>query len=193
MIESLSVSLNLIFLDKSLTVKQCFHEKVLNGRQKSIMIQSMWLLDVVVSDADFAPELAKNKDPVWLVIMADGLSQPFSTPPTKCKQKPLWNYPFRLVLNIDDIQLAYLYISLCTYGNNHEVISLARCRISLGSMPSGNAKTIHFPLIRDDDELAVLRFCATISPYRPQILTQPYRQTADGFVGGGIAIPYQTV
>lgn len=137
------------------------------------MIQTMWLLDVVVSDADFKPELSRNKDLVWLVIMADGLSQPFSTPSTKCKANPTWNYPFRLILNLNDIQLSYLYISLCSYGRNHEIISLARCRISLGSMPSGNAKTIHFPMINDNKELAVLRFCATISPYRPQLLTYP--------------------
>ena len=139
--------------------------RLFQGRTFSV---AMWLLDVVVSDAEFTSELSKLKEPVWFVIMADGLSQHFSTPSTKCRSNPRWNYPFRLVLPINDIICSYLYISLCTYAKNREIISLARCRVSLGSMPSGNAKTVRFPLISGDKQVAVLRCCSTISEYQPQ-------------------------
>jgi hypothetical protein len=137
---------------------------------------SPWLLDVVVANADMSPEFGNFKTPIWLVIAADSLDQPFSTPQTIPSKRLTWQYPFRLTLNVPDIATSYLYISMCSYDSNREIIPIGRCRISLGSMPSGNAKMIRFPLLNGCQEVCTMRFCATISRYRPPNMTPGFGQ-----------------
>jgi hypothetical protein len=143
-----------------------------------------WLLDVVVSSADWIVDPIPVRSHVWLVITADSVDEPFSTPQAAPSKKTVWQYPFRLVVTVPDIAIAYVYISMCTYDLSHAVQSLARCRVPLGTMPRGSAKMIRFPLLdRDGHALCQMRFCATISRYRPPINPQPFEQNSQGPAG----------
>lgn len=153
-----------------------------------------YLLDVVVSGATLIPEYSHLKKPIWLVIHADSLDQPFSTPEAKA-WNPVWEYPFRLVLNVSDISTSYLFITLCTYADDRTIKALARSRVPLGSMPSGNAKMINFPMLMKDREVCVMRFCATISQYTPQSRMQtPMRHITEiGGKFGGMQPPMRMI
>lgn len=147
-----------------------------------------WLLDVVINDATLSPQFANITTPLWLVIASDGLARPFSTPSVHGSPNPTWKYPVRLVLSFESIDKAYLYISLCTYEANVQgkVKSLGNCRISIKSIPTGGAQMIGFPIYDPKDltnEVAMMRFCATISPYTPHLQDTSYR-APDNFPTG---------
>ena len=132
-----------------------------------------YLLDVVVTRAeDLSPEYTNSDAQIWLVFQADSLEQAFSTPKVPAS-KAIWDYPFRLVLNVHDINVSYLFVTMCTYERNRTIKPIARCRLHLGSMPSGNAKKIQFPMLMKGTQVCTMRFCATISQYSPQARVQP--------------------
>ena len=137
-----------------------------------------YLLDVVVTRAeDLSPEYSSDA-PIWLVFQADSLEQAFSTPKVPASN-PTWDYPFRLVLNVPDINISYLFVTMCTYDRQRQIKPIARCRLQLGSMPSGNAKKIQFPMLMKGNRVCTMRFCATISQYSPQARTQPVSQMSE--------------
>jgi hypothetical protein len=131
------------------------------------MLPPSFLLDVVVSTADWAPDAAPPRTAVWLVFTAESIEQPFSTPQAVPSKRLVWHHPFRLVLNVADISVSYLFISMCTYDQSRAVQSIARCRIPLGAMPRGSAKMIRFPMLNAEGKtVCTMRFRATISRYR---------------------------
>jgi hypothetical protein len=146
-----------------------------------ILQPSAWLLDAVVSNADWLLDILPMRGPIWLVITADSVEQPFSTPQAVPSRKLIWQYPFRLVVNVPDITVAYLYVSMCAYDQTRAVQSIARCRIPLGTMPRGSAKMIRFPMLDAQGRtVCTMRFCATVSRYRPPIIAPPLGDGASG-------------
>jgi hypothetical protein len=125
-----------------------------------------WILDLVVKDATLT--IDRISTPLWFIISADGLPQPFATPPASIASGPSWNYPARLLLSTPDLNSCYLYVTLCTYGpGNQGVFQLARSRIGLRAIPRGAPKQFSFPLMRCQNgaqEMARLCLCAAISP-----------------------------
>jgi hypothetical protein len=121
------------------------------------------LLDVVVNTAEMYTEIGAQDKSVWLVIAADGLRQPFSTPPAKAAKRVTWQYPFRLALNEIDIATSYLYITMCKCGVARDIVPIGRCRIAVAAMPRGKAKMIRFPLLEGAQQVCTMRCCATLS------------------------------
>lgn len=127
-----------------------------------------WILDVVIKNAQLSANFPDPSKSFWLLINADGIPHPFSTPqvqPQKkchpsdaanlasCQQSVLvleWNCPARIVLDgslLRDFSTGYLYVSLCSYNNDQtDIVSLAHSRISLRVLPFGSPKTLYFPL-----------------------------------------------
>ena len=133
-----------------------------------------WILDLVVKDATIGEEIPDLEKPIWFVVLADGMKQPFSTKQVPFSRQPSWNYPARLVLQFPDISKAYLYVTLCTFGEN-EILPLARSRVSLRNLPIGSPKVFKFPLLtpENDVETATIRCVGTLSSFTPQIYLQP--------------------
>jgi hypothetical protein len=130
-----------------------------------------WILDLVVKDASLGAQFQSVSTPIWLVINVDGLTRPFSTPPASISSGPSWNFPARLFLSIADITTGYLYVTMCTFGpNNQGVVTLARSRIGLRSLPRDAPKLFRFPLMWTQNgaqECARLCVCATLSALAP--------------------------
>jgi len=152
------------------------------------MQHASWILDLVIRDAEIKEEYSNIEKPIWFVVSANGLNQPFSTPQVTPTKSPKWNYPARLVLKFSDITTAYLYVTLCTFGNdNNVIIPLARARVGLRTFPIQNPRQFTFPLMNVNDlsqEFSTLRLIATISSFTPQYVTPPpYHtiQTTGGF------------
>jgi hypothetical protein len=126
-----------------------------------------WILDLVVKDATLSPQFQATAAPVWLVVNADGLPQPFSIPPASISSGPTWNFPARLFLSLADIAAGYLYVTLCTFGpNNHGVVTLARSRVGLRSLPRDTPRLFRFPLMwaqNGAQEFARICVCATLA------------------------------
>lgn len=138
---------------------------------------SSWILDLVVKDATLTDEANPKKTPMWLVVLADGMQQPFSTEKVNYSKEPQWNCPARLVLRFPDISCTYLYITLCTFDNN-SIVPLARSRVALRNLPIGSPKTFKFPLLTQgsDSESVILRCVATLSSFTPQFYISPAPQ-----------------
>ena len=137
-------------------------------------MQHSWILDLVIKDAAIGEEIPDFDKPIWFVVLADGMQQPFSTKPVNFSRNPSWNTPARLVLHFSDISKAYLYVTLCTFGEN-EILPLARSRVSLRNLPIGSPKVFKFPLLtpENDVEAATIRCVGTLSSFTPQIYIQP--------------------
>lgn len=137
---------------------------------------SSWILDLVIKDAEINEDLASTKSPIWFVVQADGLQQPFSTKQVQYSRTPSWNYPARLVLKVSDISQAYMYVVLCTFGPDNIINPLCRARVGLRNLPIGSPKTFKFPLMQIDNnewESATVRCVATLSSFTPQVYLPP--------------------
>jgi hypothetical protein len=130
--------------------------------------QIYWVLDLVVKSATINSPTFVISTPLWFIISADGLPQPFVTPPASVTSGPSWNYAARLLLSIPDITPCYLYVTMCTYGpGNQGVVQIARSRIGLRAMPRDTPQQFTFPLMRCQNgaqEIARLCLCAALSP-----------------------------
>jgi hypothetical protein len=126
-----------------------------------------WILDLVVKDAALDPQVQSISTLIWLILNVDGLAQPFSTPTASVSAGLSWDFPARLFLSLSDVAGAYLYVTMCTFGpNNQGLVTIARSRIGLRSLPRDSPKTFRFPLMRSQNgaqEFARLCVCATLS------------------------------
>jgi hypothetical protein len=124
------------------------------------------LLDVVVNTAKMYTEIGAQDRSVSLVVAADELRQPFSTPPAMPAKRVTWQYPFRLALNEIDIATSYLSSTMCKCGVARDIVPIGRCRIAVGAMPRRNAKMIRFPLLDGAQQVCTMRCCAAPSLVR---------------------------
>jgi hypothetical protein len=131
--------------------------------------QICWVLDLVVKSATITSPTFAISTPLWFIISADGLPQPFATPPASVTSGPSWNYAARLLLSIADPTRCYLYVTMCTYGpGNQGLVQLARSRIGLRAMPRDAPREFTFPLMRCQNgaqEMARLCLCAALSSF----------------------------
>jgi hypothetical protein len=104
----------------------------------------------MVKEAEIDDVSAKDvHGAIWLVIFADGLDAPFSTTPRTVTSGKTFNFPARLLLKVPDVQNAYLYVTLCTYGpDGTKAIPLAKSRVGLRSLPQQFARAFRFPLMK---------------------------------------------
>ena len=136
-----------------------------------------WILDLVIKDAEMGPDTQNLNTPLWFVIKADGLPQPVHTSQALPSSNPQWNFPVRLILQLNDISRAYLYVTLCTFKPGFEgPTAIARSRIGLRSMPIGSPKQFKFPLmlsVNPNSLAAHACFMATLSPIQPKPSLKP--------------------
>ena len=156
-----------------------------------------WVLDIVVKDGTISKSYNLLDLPLWFVISADGAQQPFSTSQTTASASPSWDFPRRLILQLQDISSAYLYFTLCTYGGGGTgVQAIARSRIGLKHLPIGSPKQFTFPLMHarnSTSEVMQLRVIATLSElptnFEPQsetlILPQSGPSSRDSMFSSG--------
>ncbi|EAY21768.1 hypothetical protein TVAG_237940 [Trichomonas vaginalis G3] len=135
-------------------------------------MKSSWILDLIIRDGEFYGNPDKIEGSMWFVLAADGYPQPFSTQPCSASQKLKWDFPYRLTLQINDINRAYLYVTLCTYGpKGFGVEALGRSRFGLRSLPLGSPKQFSFPIMdskNSANEIMSVRVVATLSMIAPQ-------------------------
>ena len=109
---------------------------------------STWVLDLVIIDGDTPDDMLPIKTPLWLVISADGIPQPFSSSTAEFSQRIRWNYAVRLILQVADIGRSYMYFTLCTSDSSPSgVRPLARSKIGLRCLPVSSPKRFTFPLM----------------------------------------------
>ena len=132
--------------------------------------QPAWILDLVVKYGDARKPIPTLSNSIWFVISVDGASEPFSTSISCVSMHPVWEYPSRTLLKLDELQTAYMYFTLCTYGPDQGVIALARSRVSLKYFPCGTPKQFTFPLMSANnsaEELMSLTLLGIISQIPP--------------------------
>ena len=145
-------------------------------KKEMIELNYNWIIDLVIKDAEIHDGVNHSNTPIWFVVIADGVPQPFSTPQVQNSKNPTWNYPARLVLKSLDISKSFLYVALCTSGPNNVNIPLCSARISLRNLPIGSPKSFKFPLMltnKADTEACTVRCAATLSSFTPQVYLQP--------------------
>ena len=132
-----------------------------------------WILDFVIKDGDYVGDPSNVEGSIWLVVAIDGSNQPFSTTQTGFSQNPVWNFAYRVLLNVSDLNRSYMYLTLCTFGNGGVgVVPLARSRVCLRSLPIGYPKLFSFPVMNvKNSSVPVLniRVLATLSLLAPQL------------------------
>lgn len=134
-----------------------------------------WILDIVIKDGDFYWMNREVDSGMWLVVSCDGSSQPISTNQVPYSPNPHWEFAFRMCLQLTDIGMSYLYLTLCTFhSNGNNIYPIARARIGLYNMPIGNPKQFSFPLYHDQNsayKVINIRAVATLSTISTNIPT----------------------
>lgn len=139
-----------------------------------------YVLDLYVKDAETDSEISNVKTPLWFILHADGYPQPIATTQAIPCKNPKWNFPVRLILTLNDISAAYLYITLATFKIGSESsLALARSRIGLRALPIGSPKQFQFPLMSTANATKIaakVTFLATLS----ELSHQKDRVSSDG-------------
>jgi hypothetical protein len=106
-----------------------------------------YLLDILVHDLQLYESMNGILGPIWLMLRADGLNQPFTT----CQQRPaaccVWNCAVRLVLNLATLDGSHFKATLRTRGYLGEDVPLACSQIQLNTLVMGQPKRFSFPLM----------------------------------------------
>jgi hypothetical protein len=106
-----------------------------------------YLLDIVVHDLQLYDSMNGVQSPIWLMLRADGLNQPFTT----CQQRPaaccMLNCAVRLVLNLTTLDGSHFKATLRTRGYLGEDVALACSQIQLNTLMMGQPKHFSFPLM----------------------------------------------
>ena len=151
---------------KKIIFFQHFFKISTNSYENDLFQQPAWLLDLVVKGGVARGPIPTSSNSIWIVISIDGASEPFSTNIATVSMRPVWDYPSRVILRLQDITKAYMYLTLCTYGPDQGVVALARSRICLRYFPNGTPKEFAFPLMsayNSAEEMMSLTLFATIS------------------------------
>ena len=130
-----------------------------------------YILDLVIKEAEFCSDMPIYTTPLWLNLKADGLPQEIHSNQAFPSKAPKWNYPIRLILQIPDVQAAYLYVTLCTFQSTLKTVyAIARSRIGLRTLPSGIPRQFKFPLmLPNTSKLGVyLTMVASLSEFTPK-------------------------
>lgn len=128
-------------------------------------MNSNYILDFVISTADLSQELKCLSSPFWFVIKSDGLNEQLASTEA-FGPYPRWNYPARLILELQDFSRAYIYFTLYTKGPNGAPIALGRSRFGLRSLQGGAPKQYQFPLMSAQNlsqEAAQVKIAFTLS------------------------------
>ena len=140
-----------------------------------------YILDIVIQEAEMGPSHSELETPLWFILTADGFnSEPIQSTQAIPGPNPKWNFPVRMILSIVDITRAYLYVTLATYKvGGGGIMTIARSRIRLKSMPDGTPKKFRFPLMDSNNSACVAStatFIATLSSISVQPVTKsnPY-------------------
>ena len=130
-----------------------------------------FLLDVLLDEGQFSPYLNQFVSPMWLVFSADGLSKSVSTPRVLPNPTVKFNFATRLILNLVNIDNAFLRVSLCTVSDSDPTKAklIASSKMSLSALTPGRCSKITFPLLDTLDhrkESALLSFQISLSDIR---------------------------
>jgi hypothetical protein len=133
-----------------------------------------YLLDIVIHDLQLYESMNGVQGPIWLMLRADGLNQPFTT----CQQPPaaccVWNCAVRLVLNLATLDGSHFKATLRTRGYLGEDVALACSQIQLNTLMIGQPKRFSFPLMLVQNyQIPAARVTVTVGI---SILPPPNRQ-----------------
>ena len=150
-------------------------------------MSSSWILDIAFHDAKITEKYRDRYKSFWLVINADGLVSQFSTPLVYSADHPVWDYSARLMLQLQDLSRAYLYVSLCTYDQRTNApVVVAMSRVSLKTFPYGSLKPFSFPLISSTDPhstVAKLSVSSNFTIFNPPQWQTPGYNPYQGYGG----------
>ncbi|OHT04774.1 hypothetical protein TRFO_06220 [Tritrichomonas foetus] len=127
-----------------------------------------YIFDILLEEGQFSPSLKRIVSPMWLVFQANGLSKSVSTKGVLPQSIVKFNFGSRLILQLPNLDNAYLTISLCTVsGSDPTKVSLIACsKMKLSSFANGQCTKINFPLIdavNRQQEVALLSIQASMS------------------------------
>lgn len=132
--------------------------------------------------------------PLWFVLSADGYPHQVVTSQAIPSAHPTWEFPVRLVLELQDLSRAYLYVTLSTFKfNSQSTQVLGRSRIGLRSFPIGNPKRFTFPLMHSANsanKAADVTFVATLSQFTPRF-PQPVVMAPSQYNSRGYTYPQE--
>jgi hypothetical protein len=134
-----------------------------------------YLVDIVVHDVQLYEACNSIRNPMWITLKADGLSQTFTTSPLPPSPRIVWNCPVRLVLNLASLDDKHFKTTIHTTGYLGEDLAVACAQVRLNSLVFGQPKKFCFPLLNVRDfrvTAAMLTVTAAIS-----VLPQQARQT----------------
>lgn len=108
-----------------------------------------FILDILLDEGQFSPYLNQFVSPMWLVLTADGLSKSVSTPRVLPNPTVKFNFPARLILNLNNLDNAFLQVSLCTVLDSDPTKKklIASSKMKLNALMPGRCSKITFPLL----------------------------------------------
>lgn len=135
-----------------------------------------YLLDFIVNSATFTNEIPLPKDPVFVIFQTDGFAESVATKPSPPSSIINFNHPVRIVLTLDSLAQAQMYVTLCILqenGNNKQSsVPIGYARIKLKSFPIGCPATFSFSLLNPLNTaitIGSLSLTANISTMVPSI------------------------
>lgn len=133
-----------------------------------------FLLDIIVNDAIIECSIPCKEMPFWIMIKTDGLPTTISTSMMKVEKKVVkWNQPSRLILDVPNINNAYMYIALCTLDQKtKQMKTIGVAKAKLAGFPVGKPRGFSVPLMQAMDSKSPagkLHMTATISALFPSM------------------------
>ena len=157
-----------------------------------------YLLDIVIHEGSIFDKPESNQ-PIWALVKVDGLSTPFHTRRVDPTPNPIFNTQTRLILEIEDLAHAYMYINMCTYTNDgSQVTSLMVSKVGLKSFPVGRPRKFQIPLMLTSNTAikgGSLTLTATISAFLVQYSSasmQPGYSIGYGYGSGQMPQTYSS-
>lgn len=117
-------------------------------------------------EINIKPKYIKSDSRIWFVISVDELDTPIASIDTSMEEKSIFNYEMNIKFKTYDIQNCHIYIQLCCFGDDKEMILLAKSKAKIIRLPLNCPNAFKIPLISNEDfyELGKVYVSGIISP-----------------------------
>lgn len=121
-------------------------------------------------DITIKPQYILKGNRIWLVISIDDLDTPIASADTEMEEKSIFNYEMEIKFTTKDLHKCHIYIQLCCFGEDDEMILLAKSKARIERLPLNCPNAFKIPLISSEDfnELGKLTISGIIEPPIPE-------------------------
>ena len=128
------------------------------------------ILDITVIKARINPEVANPQTKAWFIFSVDGCREPISTPARQLSDPMMFGTPARFTFIPN--QNPYLYVTLCVFDAQNQMVPLARSRSRLANMPFGSQFSVSLMSTADKSkEIGQIFISGTLT--QPQETPEP--------------------